>query len=98
MKNKVFLVSPEAPEPPAAKVEEGVQLSAKAGGLRLGILENGKGNSDHLLRFVADRLQKAVPVDSLVWVRKHSMSHPAEEEMYAKLAAETDFVVSAIAD
>lgn len=98
MKSKVFLVSPEAPEPPAAKVDDSALAPAKAGGLRLGILENGKGNSDHLLRFVADRLQKAVEVASVVWVRKESMSHPADEAMYARLAADTDFVVSAIAD
>ncbi|HEX2831024.1 MAG TPA: hypothetical protein VHP37_32115 [Burkholderiales bacterium] len=95
----MFLISPVAPEPsagPATAAQAQPLPAAKA--LRLGILDNGKGNADHLLRFVADRLQQLFPVESLVWLRKTSMSHPAQQEIYDRLVSETDFVVSAIAD
>jgi hypothetical protein len=95
----MFLISPVAPEPSggAATATQAQPLSA-AKALRLGILDNGKGNADHLLRFVAERLQQLFPVESLVWLRKASMSHPAQQEIYDRLVSETDFVVSAIAD
>ena len=99
MTNTVFLISPEAPEPPRERPATRAQpRGARGRTLRLGILDNGKGNADHLLRFVADKLRSRFGLDAPVWLRKTSMSHPAQREMYERLAAETDFVVSAIAD
>jgi hypothetical protein len=94
----MFLISPVAPEPAGRDAVAPTYGKTRAKTLRLGILDNGKGNADHLLRFVADGLQKRFPVESLVWLRKTSMSHPAQQDIYDRLAVETDFVVSAIAD
>ena len=98
MSSTGFLISPVAPEPAVSTVTKGGQRPPLARALRLGVLDNGKGNADHLLRFVTAGVKELVPVAEVVWLRKSSMSHPAPHEMLDKLAAEVDFVVSAIAD
>ena len=50
--SKVLLVVPEAPVPGAA-VTPGRREAGKAG-LRFGILDNSKGNADHLLRLIVE--------------------------------------------
>ena len=94
--SKVLLVVPEAPVPAATAAAE----SRKAGksGLRLGVLDNSKGNADHLLRFIVEGVKAAVPVASVASLRKDSVSLPAPGLILEQLAAEADFVVSAMAD
>ncbi|MBI3069001.1 MAG: hypothetical protein HY323_09455 [Betaproteobacteria bacterium] len=96
MSRTVFLVSPEAP----VRVSYGPASARKLDlrGLRLGILDNGKGNADHLLQFVAEGVKALLAVTSVVSRRKASMSTPASGEMLDQLAAEADFVVSAMGD
>ena len=93
---KVTLVVPEAPVPEAAVTAE--QRKAGKSGVRLGILDNSKGNADHLLRFIAEGVKAAVPVASVVTARKGSVSLPAPADVLDRLTAEADFVVSAMAD
>ena len=66
--------------------------------LRLGILDNSKGNADHLLRFIAEGVKAALPVASVVMTRKGSVSLPAPGNVLDQLTAEADFVVTAMAD
>ena len=40
------------------------RLSAEAG-VRLGVLDNSKGNADHLLRFIVEGVKAVVPVASV---------------------------------
>ena len=67
-------------------------------GIRLGVLDNSKGNADHLLKFIVDSVKSAVPVASVVTLRKASVSLPAPNEILDQLAEEADVVVSAMAD
>jgi len=67
-------------------------------GVRFGILDNGKANSDHLLSFLADGLRAVLPVASVISLRKRSAAAGAEGAILERLAAEADFVVSAMAD
>ena len=96
MKSKIVLVVPEAPGPAPAAAATRRKLAK--GGLRLGILDNSKGNADHLLKFVVEGVQALVPVASVVSLRKASVSLPAPAEILDRLTAEADFVVSAMAD
>jgi hypothetical protein len=96
MSSKVKLVVPEAPVPATAAAKE--QRKFAQGGLRLGILDNSKGNADHLLNFIVDGVKAAVPVASVVILRKGSVSLPAPKDILDRLTAEADFVVSAMAD
>jgi hypothetical protein len=93
---KVTLVVPEAPVPAAAALVD--QRKAGAGGVRLGVLDNSKGNADHLLRFIVEGVKAVVPVASVVMARKGSVSLPAPGDVLDHLAREADFVVSAMAD
>jgi hypothetical protein len=94
--SKIVLVVPEAPAPAAAAAAG----SRKAGrsALRLGVLDNSKGNADHLLRFIVEGVKAAMPVASVASLRKESVSLPAPGAILDRLAQEADFVVTAMAD
>lgn len=93
---QIFLVVPDAP------VEQAVQLNANRtigeAGIRLGILDNTKGNADHLLNMIIEGVKKEFKVDSVLMTRKAASSRPAAEDILDKLAKEADLVVSAMAD
>ena len=93
---KTLLVVPEAPAPAGAAVVD--ERRVDKGGIRLGVLDNSKGNADHLLKFIIDSVKAQVPVTSVVSMRKASVSLPAPAEILDKLAEEADVVVSAMAD
>ncbi len=97
MGQKITLVVPEAPAPESVSPVARQRDLAK-GGIRLGILDNSKGNADHLLRFLVDGIRAAMPVASVVSLRKDSVSLPAPAAILEQLAAEADCVVSAMAD
>ena len=96
MTDKVLLVVPEAPAPAAEAVVK--ERAIGKNGIRLGVLDNSKGNADHLLKFIVDSVKSAVPVASVVSLRKASVSLPAPDEILDQLAREADVVVSAMAD
>ena len=76
--------------------KRGVTTTGK--GIRLGTLDNTKGNADHLLAFVVENIRKLVPVASVVSLRKNNPSTPAPKNVLDQLEAEADFVISAMAD
>lgn len=96
MNQKVRLVVPEAPSPQTVAVTE-TRAVAK-GGIRLGVLDNSKGNADHLLNLIIEGVKKDFKVDSVVMTRKPFSSKPATDAILDKLAKEADLVVSAMAD
>ena len=75
-----------------------VQRRLSGEGLRVGVLDNSKGNADHLLRFVVEGMKSVLPVKSVVSLRKDSVSLPAPDGILDQLTREADFVVSAMAD
>jgi hypothetical protein len=92
----VRLVIPEEPQTEADAGKVTRALDRKA--LRLGVLDNSKGNADHLLAQLAERLREEFPVVSIVSKRKPSASKPADADVLDALVAESDFVISAMAD
>ncbi len=92
----VRLVIPEAP-PPAA-VASGKQRDLKVDGIRLGILDNSKGNADHLLKFIVEGVKAQMKVASVVALRKPSPSIPATKAVLDELTEKADCVISAMAD
>ena len=96
MVQKIRLVIPEAPSPQTVAVSE--TRAVAQGGIRLGILDNSKGNADHLLRFIVDGVKALLPVASVIALRKDSVSLPAPTDILDRLAAESDFVITAMAD
>ncbi len=96
MTQKITLLVPDAPVPVVAG-GKGLRELGRSG-IRFGTLDNGKGNADHLLRMVADAVRAAVPVASVVSVRKSRPSEAAPPEILDQLAREADCVVAAMAD
>ena len=96
MVQKIRLVNPEAPSPQAVDVT--ATRAVAKGGIRLGILDNSKGNADHLLRFIVEGVKALMPVASVLALRKDSVSLPAPKEILEQLAAGSDYVITAMAD
>jgi hypothetical protein len=93
---KLFLVAPDAPMEEVAQLKPERKLGA--GGIRLGVLDNSKGNADHLLNMIVEGVKKEFKVDTVVIRRKPTSSRPATDQMLDELARETDIVISAMAD
>lgn len=94
MAGKILYVSPEAPVGEAARSAD--QRAIGASGLRLGVLDNSKGNADHLLAFLIEGVRAALPVASVVTRRKPASSRPADAQALDELATQADCVVSAM--
>jgi hypothetical protein len=93
---KTFLVVPDAPMEDVAQLKPDRKLGS--GGIRLGVLDNSKGNADHLLNLIIEGVKKEFKVDTVVIRRKPTSSRPATDQVLDELARETDLVVSAMAD
>ena len=98
MNRKITLVTPDAPPPPPAPASEVVRRKLDAKGIRLGVLDNSKGNADHLLQMIVDGVRAEIPVKSVVSLRKPHVTFPATEAVLKQLEEETDVVISAMAD
>lgn len=85
---------------PAGASPADASLARMASGamLRIGVLDNSKGNADHLLASLIERLRAAVPLTAVVAERKPTSARPATDQVLARLAEETDCVVSAMGD
>jgi hypothetical protein len=94
-KRETFVI-PVAPEREHAA--DSTASARPRGAIRLGVLDNGKSNADHLLSMLVERLKTQVPVSAVVSLRKASAAAGAPREILDRLGAEADFVVSAMAD
>ena len=93
---KIYIVAPDAPFEAGAKLESSRKLGTT--GIRLGVLDNSKGNADHLLNLIVEGMKKEFKVDAVVMKRKPTSSRPATDQMLDELARDTDIVISAMAD
>jgi hypothetical protein len=88
-------------DPTAAPVARTVPLAPRPAdlrGLRLGLVENTKFNSDTLLLKLADRLRERHGVTLTHVARKRSPSHEVEETAIATLRARSDVVIAGVGD
>jgi hypothetical protein len=88
-------------DPTAAPVAREVRLAPRPAdlrGLRLGLVENTKFNSETLLLKLADRLRDRHGITMAHMARKRSPSHEVEEAVIAALKARSDVVISGIGD
>jgi len=90
------IIVPEAPAP-ASQIPQ-TNRARKGAGLRLGLLDNSKSNADHLFNFLVEGIRAAMPIASVVSLRKSLPSLAADPGIIEQLAAEADLVVSAMAD
>ena len=88
-------------DPTAAPVVREVRLAPRPAdlrGLRLGLIENTKFNSDALLLKLADRLRDRYGMSMTHMARKRSPRHEVDEAALAMRKAQSDVVVSGIGD
>ncbi len=98
MNSTVRLVIPAAPAPAQATDKKVAQREISKQGIRLGVLDNSKGNADHLLKMIVEGVRAQVPLASVAFARKPYVSMAAPPETLDQLARETDVVISAMAD
>ena len=82
------------------EVERPKELAPGAGtldGRVLGLLDNRKGNADHLLRRLAERLGQRYALRDVVYLTKPIFSRPAPADQLARLK-QCDAVLTALAD
>ena len=82
------------------EVERPKQLAAGLPSLDqkvLGLLDNRKGNADHLLLRIGERLGERYNLRDIVYLTKPIFSRPAPEDQIAQLK-ECDVVLTALAD
>lgn len=94
----VTWIIPEAATPSTASEVPGPGRSAGKSGLRLGVLDNSKSNADHLLGMIVEGMKAALPITSVLSLRKSSPAIGAPSDMLDELAREADVVISAMAD
>jgi hypothetical protein len=83
---------------PAARALTLASRPASLAGLRLGLVDNTKFNSDTLLRKLAERLEQRHGARVTVIRRKRSPSHEIDEDDVKTLRSQADLVVSGIGD
>ncbi len=74
------------------------QRPSELNGKRLGLLANGKLNSEELLEAVSDLLSERYQFSGLVRRNKGNASRPAPKEILEELARECDLVITATGD
>jgi len=84
--------------PPAARALALAPRLRELRGLRVGLVENTKFNSDALLARLGARLAREHGVTVSRMIRKRSPSHPVTEEAADGLRRICDFVVSGVGD
>ena len=88
-------------DPTSKPVERQVEVARRPAalrGLRLGLVDNTKFNSDTLLRKLADRLRRRHGMTVSITNRKRSPSHEIDENDIKTLRSQADLVVSGIGD
>jgi hypothetical protein len=88
-------------DPTSKPVERTVQLAprpASLKGLRLGLVDNTKFNSDTLLAKLAERLARRHGTTVTSTNRKRSPSHEVDEAGVRALRSQADLVISGIGD
>jgi hypothetical protein len=81
-----------------ARTSSMARRPAALSGLRLGLVDNTKFNSDTLLRKLADRLHRRHGMTVSITNRKRSPSHEIDEAGIRALRSQADLVVSGIGD
>ncbi len=98
MNQCIRLVIPAAPVPAQGAGDNAAQRRVGEKGIRLGVLDNSKGNADHLLQMIVEGVRAQIPLASVYFSRKPFVSMAAPPEILDKLALEADIVISAMAD
>lgn len=88
-------------DPTVSAVKEKITFAPRPqnlNGLRVGLVENSKHNSDVLLLKIADRLKARYEIEMALLHRKESASDYVTEAAIEDLKKKADFVIAGIGD
>ena len=88
-------------DPTTEAASQPIAYTARPGaldGLRVGLVDNTKYNSDRLLQKIGELLKSEYGVAETRMFRKHNASVPAHEELVTELKATCDVMVAGIGD
>ena len=88
-------------DPTVSPVQETISYAPRPKslkGLKLGLVENTKHNSDVLLLKIADRLKMEFGIDMVALHRKKSASDYVTDETITDLKQKADFAIAGIGD
>ena len=90
-----FVVLDPTLEVEAARVEQAPRAVVVK---RIGLLDNGKPNSEKVLRLVAAKMAEAYPGMEIAYYRKPGAYRPAPSGLLDQVAAENDVALVGIGD
>lgn len=64
----------------------------------LGVIDNGKTNSDTVLNRIVSDLSERYPLRDVITIKKHAVSQAIKEDVAQMLAQKCDFVLAGIGD
>lgn len=64
----------------------------------IGLIDNGKKNSDIVVQGVAEGLKKKHQIKEVIIYKKHSFSHGLSKDDAKMLADKCDFIISGVGD
>ena len=70
----------------------------KLEGMTLGVIDNGKKNSDYILKGILKRLQSGERIGDPVYTCKPSLSHGLPEDQARALAEQCQVVIAGVGD
>ena len=79
------------------KTELSPRVKNLQGGV-LGVIDNGKTNSDTVLNRIVSDLSQRYSLKDVISVKKHSVSHAINDDVAQMLAQKCDFVLAGIGD
>ena len=83
--------------PAASNMELSPRVKNLQGGV-LGVIDNGKTNSDTVLNRIVSDLSVRYHFKDVITVKKHSVSHAIKDDIAQMLAQKCDFVLAGIGD
>jgi hypothetical protein len=92
-----MLFDPTVPRPKAASVTFATRPQ-KFDGLRVGLVENTKFNSETLLKLVGERLKKRHGMSVVHLAHKQSSGHGVDDKDVREFKGKADFVVAGVGD
>ena len=84
--------------PPETRTVALAPRPAALDGLKIGLVENTKFNSDTLLRKLGERLERRYGMKVVTMSRKRSPSHEVDDRAIADLKARVDVAISGVGD
>lgn len=96
--NRQWLLVDPTTRPVASEALERADRVGKLEGIRLGLLDNTKGNADMFLRELSEILNRRYGFSEVVMKRKESASKPAAADIVTAFSKEVDAVIAGIGD